>query len=443
MVDMNRFLEKRLQITLVITSLVMIVLRFLLNEKGRVSPDSIRFMRSARLFPTIDNTTAPLGYPLAIKLLTVFGLHEFWASKVIGILAFLFILFFAWKKKFYFKEMVLIVGLVSYVSVFSFTLSETLILPFVFLLLYVSRNSIVGIYSSQQIFWQMSISLVLLYNIRYSALFFILGVGLFGLLYWKKHYGKAFVAAASVGLFYVFLYKILFIDYFNESYVNQFLEIGLHSFPKLAVEFFQGLTTTFNPFIHIANPGGGIINYFIYGIGFLVIMTMFLLFSQNTLSETEKYFLFIGCVGIVCSFFIQFFYSVDALDYRLLSPFVLSVWMVFFKKLYSIFGRKTYAITILSLLSCFAFSWLSRGDFLENRKVMTRFLQKENLLHSPIYYYTDAIEEVPQQIQVVEMMSTINPLVYIVHYPKDTLQARVLTEYKVRSKIKIIKNKYQ
>jgi hypothetical protein len=170
---------------------------------------------------------------------------------------------------------------------------------------------------------------------------------------------------------------------------------------------------------------------------------MVFLFSQNPLSETEKFFLFIGFVGIVCSFIIQFFYSVDAMDYRLLSPFVLSIWMVFFKKLYSIFGRKSYAITILSLLSCFIFSWLSRGNFFENKKVMTHFLQKENLLDKPIYFYTDSVEEIPQQIQVAELISTINPLVYIVHNPKDTVRVGVLTEYKVMSKIKIIQNKYQ
>jgi hypothetical protein len=59
---------------MVIITLVMTILRFLLNEKGRVNPDSIRYMRFAHVFPTIDNTTTPLGYPLAIKFFTFFGL---------------------------------------------------------------------------------------------------------------------------------------------------------------------------------------------------------------------------------------------------------------------------------------------------------------------------------------------------------------------------------
>jgi hypothetical protein len=48
----------------------MTILRFLLNEKGSVNPDSIRYMRFAHVFLTIDNTTTPLGYPLAIKFFT-------------------------------------------------------------------------------------------------------------------------------------------------------------------------------------------------------------------------------------------------------------------------------------------------------------------------------------------------------------------------------------
>lgn len=58
----NRTQEQYLKISVFIITLVMIVLRFLLNEKGRVTPDSIRFMRQANVFPEIDNTT---GYMAA------------------------------------------------------------------------------------------------------------------------------------------------------------------------------------------------------------------------------------------------------------------------------------------------------------------------------------------------------------------------------------------
>lgn len=64
----RKLLENRLQIFLVIATVVMTILRFLLNEKGRTNPDSIRFMRTSKLFPVIDNTTTPMGYPLGVKI---------------------------------------------------------------------------------------------------------------------------------------------------------------------------------------------------------------------------------------------------------------------------------------------------------------------------------------------------------------------------------------
>ena len=140
----RKLLENRIQIFLVIATVVMTILRFLLNEKGRTNPDSIRFMRTANVFPVIDNTTTPLGYPLSLKFFTFFGFDEFWASKTIGLLAYFFIVYFAWKKRFYLKETILVSGLFSFVSIFSYTMSESLMLPFVFVFLYVARQIIIG-----------------------------------------------------------------------------------------------------------------------------------------------------------------------------------------------------------------------------------------------------------------------------------------------------------
>ena len=200
---------------MIIATTVMIILRFLLNEKGRVNPDSIRYQRLARVLPEIDNTVTPLGYPLGIKFFTFFGLDEFWSSKVLGILAYFFILYFAWKKKFYFKESLVMMALFSYVSIFSFTMSEPMILPFVFVFLYISKNVILGKISGfKSVFW-LSLLLILLYNIRYSALFIIAGTAVFGILNYKKNYGKSFLFSGIIGLLFIILYKFTFIDYFN------------------------------------------------------------------------------------------------------------------------------------------------------------------------------------------------------------------------------------
>ncbi len=427
---------------LVVITFIMIVVRFLWNEKGRVNPDSLRFMRTSKVFPEIDNTTTPLGYPLSLKFFTLFGLDEFWASKLIGLGAYLFLVFFAWKKKFYLKEIILIGGLFSFVSIFSYTMSETLILPFVFIFLYLAHQIITEKLKGLKAILYLSLILVALYNIRYPALFIMFATGVFGVFNYKKSYGKMFIYSGIIGLIFVILYKFLFIDYFNEKYVDSFLEIGLHPTSKLLTELFEGLNTVFNPFIHILNPAGGIVNYGIIGIGLLNITLMLFLFTKNKLTETEKFFLTVGGIGIACSFFIQYFYSVNPLDYRLLAPFTLSIWLVYFKKLYDIFGKLTYAITAFSLLTGFAFIWLARGNYLENRHEIKTFLRDENLENGRLNFYMESEEEL-DKMKIAELISTVNPNVKVTFKPDDTLKNNTLTKYKVLRKIKIDKNQFQ
>ena len=439
---MRRIKENLIQILMVITTIVMIILRFLLNEKGRVNPDSIRYMRTANVFPIIDNTVTPLGYPLSLKFFTLFGFDEFWASKIVGILSYLLIIKKKKKTKFYLKETILIGGLLSFVSIFSYTMSEAFILSVVFLFLFIAQKIITEEIKGWKAVLYLSLILILLYNIRYPALFLMFATGLFGVLKYKKSYGKIFIISGLAGFFFVVAYKFLFIDYFDEKYVSTFLEIGLHTTSQLLIELFQGLTTVFNPFIHIANPSGGIINVGIYGLGLLNIFLMVFLFTKNKLSKTEFFFVFVGIVGIICSYFIQYFYSVNPIDYRLMAPFSFGIWLVYFKKLFAIFGKLTYGITVLSLITGFVFTWLSKGNYLENRREIARFLKEEHLDKGRVNFYMENEFDL-SKMQIAELISTVNPNVKVTFKPSDTLNQNVLTQYKVLQKIKIDTNKFQ
>lgn len=418
------------------------ILRFLLNEKGRVSPDSIRYMKFAHVLPEIDNTITPLGYPLSIKIFTFLGTDEFWASKIVGIVAVLFIVFFSWKKNFYSRESTVLVALFSFVSIFAATLSEACILPFVFLFLYVSDQIIKGNFKTRSAVIYLSLSLIALYNIRYSSLFFMGAVGLYGLLFYKRQYGHTFLFSGIISGVYIVLYKLLFIDYFNEDYIKQSLEIGLYPTSKLLKELFEGLSTTFNPFIHMSDPGGGIVNYGIYGLGVLNILIMIFLFIKYKLTNTEFFFVFTSVFGIICSFFIQYFYPVDAIGYRILAPFSFPLWLVYFRKLFQLFDVKVYVIGILSIMSGVFFTWLSKGNYLENRKEVKHFLQSEHLDKVPLQFYLKSMEDL-EKMQVAELISTVNSNIEVTFKTSDTLKKTTLTYYKVSQKIKIDKNKYQ
>jgi len=441
-IKLNSRYEKLLQIFLIIATYVMIILRFLLNEKGRVSPDSIRYLRQANVFPIIDDTIAPLGYPLSIKFFTFFGVDEFWGSKLVGIFAYTFILIFAYRKKFYFKELLVVSSLFSFVSIFSFTMSEAFTLPFVILLFFTAHQIFKNRLTQIQGIFFLTLLLILLLNIRYSALFFCLGMLAFGVTNFRKSYWKTFAISGILGIGFYGLYKLLFIDYFNENYIAQSLEIGLKPTSTLVPELFQGLATTFDPFVHMADPNGGIINYGIYGIGVLTILAMVFLFIKTKLSETERFILIIFAVCLVCSYFIQYFYWINPMDYRLLAPFSIGVWIIFFRKLFQIFDDIVYSIAFLSLMVGFVFTWLSKGDYLENREIVSAFLEKEKLKDNTFEFYVQSLENL-DEVQVAELISTVNPKLYITFKATDTVKNNVLTRYKVESKIKIKKNNYQ
>ena len=105
----------------------------------------------------------------------------------------------------------------------------------------------------------MSLSVILLFNIRYSGLFFMGGLFAFGVLNYKKSFAKFTLFRVLSDWLYVAGYKLFFIDVFNQNYVNKFLEIGLKPTSLLVKEFFLAIGTSFNPFIHILNPNGGIL----------------------------------------------------------------------------------------------------------------------------------------------------------------------------------------
>ena len=96
----------------------------------------------------------------------------------------------------------------------------------------------------------------------------------------------------------------------------------------------------------------------------------------------------------------------------------------------------------MSLCSGGLFTILSKGDYLENRKEITKFLKEENLEKTSLLYYLESREDL-EKIQIAELISTVNPDIDLTFKPSDTLKRKTLTYYKVLQKIKIDKNKYQ
>lgn len=250
------------------------------------------------------------------------------------------------------------------------------------------------------------------------------------------------IASSLISGVFVIPYQIFFINYFNQNYLDQSVGSATKDTYILFPELFNGLTTSFNPFIHIANPAGGSINIFIYGIGAATIFALIFLCFKFGISVFEKFLITIGISGILLTYFIQYIYWVDALDFRLLCPFTFPLWLVLFKKMFALFSLKTYAIAFLSLASGLLFTMLSKGNYLKNRKGAEEFLTSEGLKDKPILFYVKDVENL-EEIQLAELLSTVSPDIDLTFKAKDTLKKNTLTPHKVLQKFKIDRNKYQ
>lgn len=434
--------EKNIQKILVVTAVVMTILRFLLNEKGRMSPDSIRLLKFAQHFPVIDNTLTPILYPAIVKAISLSGLDVFWSSKILGIAAMLFMLMYSRKKGFFHREVLMTVCLISFISLFSATLTEVLFLPLILVFLQVAKMITDGKWRFWQAIFRLSFLLIMMYNIRYSALFFIIGICIFGMFHYSKSWGKIFLISAFISGLFALLYHTFFIPYYHSGYFSEVAFSGTKDTATLVKELFFGISTSFNPFIHMANPAGGFSNIIIYGVGVLTVVSFIFLCLKFGLSLYEKFLLFLGISGIICTFLIQYFYWTDPLDYRLLAPFAFPVWLVFFRKIFFFAERKTYLTAFFSMASCFIFIWFSQGNYLHNRTAAKVFLQAEHLDNKPVLFYIKDIENL-EEVQLAELISTVNADTEITLAPKDTLKKNTLSARKVLQKFKIDRNKYQ
>src|SRR5690606_14901705 len=123
-----------------------------------------------------------------------------------------FILWFAWKKQFYLSEIIMTCALLRLVYLFGYSMSEAMMLPFVFVFLFVGRKVIVWQLEGWKAFFWLSFMLILLFNIRYPGLFFMATAMLFGLINRRKRYGPAFIFSGITGFVFVVIYKLTFID---------------------------------------------------------------------------------------------------------------------------------------------------------------------------------------------------------------------------------------
>jgi hypothetical protein len=427
-------------------AIVSIVFRTLCNDKGRLSPDSIWYFRQARLLPEIELNSFPMLYPMAIKSISLWGIPEFWASKILGLLCFGFLLAFAHAKKFYFNELLALSCLLSFSSLFSISMSEAMLLCLELVLLYQIKNAFEG-QKLKPI--SLGVLLILMYQTRYNSLFFAVILGGFALLHFRKKFAKPLaIALLMFGLIYI-VYQTYVLPYYNPNYFVERWEPGNKSWLLMLQELPLGILMAFHPLIHIAPPQAGMAAYGIYAIGFANILLMVAIFYRKYkalgFSLYEQFCLYLCVGGILLSFIVQRVYAINPLDFRLLIPFTLPIWLMYFRYLHAYLRKikpyfKRYLLLNLGISA--AFIYLTKADALGNRNKAYAYLKQEGYLDKKLKFYVPNDDPLPAS-KLAELLGSFNPMIEPTGLAKDTLNAQTLSSYKVEQKLKLSKNARQ
>lgn len=362
---------------------------------GGVSDDTFNYVKIAHHLPDLISSVFPLGYPLFIKLANLFSNDYYISTRVIACLSYLFIVLFSYIKKFYFKETSLLMGMKIF-TVFMFSYSETLFLPFFYLLIYLLYQFFKSDYKKKSLIFFISSSLVILCTIRYSSIF-ILGGFIFTLGFELIKKQKDFtlikslitiILLAAVGITVFLFFNYYFTGGFvgeNDRNRSNYFQTGISEFIVKNIIF--SFLNAMNPILNVLR-----INFFtfILSVGISVssfIVMGFLLFKLMVKSQLDKFkiiLLFISFsifVGLVYSSFTT---GIDGLHIRLVLPVFFCIYFV----LLISYKEKMFVlpVVLVSIAINYLITDLEFFNYLEKRENVKEYVLKSK---KSKYYFND------------------------------------------------------
>lgn len=362
---------------------------------GGVSDDTFNYVRIAYHLPHLISSVFPVGYPLIIKLANLFSNDYYISTRIIACLSYLLIVLFSFVKKFYFKETTLLMGMKIF-TIFTFSYSETLFLPFFYLLIYLLFRFFKSDYKTKSLIFTISLLLVILCTIRYSSIFiiggfiFMLGFELiknqrdFKLI--KSLTTIILLAGLGISVFLSFNY------YFTGGFVGEnnrnssnYSNIGASVF--IIKNIFFSFLNAMNPILNLIR-----INFLIFIISVLISLTSFivvtfLLFKLIMKKQLDLFRMILLCISF--SIFIGLIYSsfttgIDGLHIRLALP---AYFCIYFILLISYNGNKfVFPIVLLSLTVNMLVAYFESFKYLEKRENVKEYVLKSK---KSKYYFND------------------------------------------------------
>lgn len=319
-------MDKKTQIFLPFAYVGAIIICIFFSYNKGVTPDTGNYFKMAENFPKLIENIFPMFYPINLSLFSLLGISTFAASKIFALTCFLVILSLSVLKRFYTKELILVLGL-KISSIFYFSWSEPLFLMlFIFYLytvyLYINKAILENkflIYSSLLIF--------LLFSTRYSGLFVLISFIIYQLLIYYKNKKLDYILLKST-----FISTLLIVLYLVFNFINFNNLLGNRkNFELQATEsIFSQIKSNIITLSHAVNPIYTELDYSENIIRFSIIFSLlFLTFIFYRLVKIKswifknKFFTFLFINAIVYFIFVtisNFQTKIDGLNFRLLLP---------------------------------------------------------------------------------------------------------------------------
>lgn len=324
------------------------------NENVR-DGDPYYYMRLAKEFPHIWDTTFPVLYPLAIKSVNIFCGNYFIASKVLCVLAILFIFAYTYIKNFFWKEMWVIFSTVSFLETNFWTRSETILVPLLLIFSHISYRYLTEVPGKNRK-WSLKfvVILMLLCLTKYSCIFIVAAIYAYLAVYFiaKKKILYPLLTACIITTIFVTLY--LTYNYYLTGYPTgprittwnnkELLNIRLSLF---------SISYCLNPVVNSRLIFGYKINYivlFAVSVALYIPLAIHLIRKKLILNHINLYYLNIGIIFLIFTVVSYVTIKLDHLNARLLLPFIF--FLYFFIAILIRKKRNMVMISYISLTVC-------------------------------------------------------------------------------------------
>lgn len=337
---------------------------------GGLVGDIQHYIRIAYYLPEVKWSLYPLGYPLLLRAFYNILGDYFWAGRLINMLCFLSIGLFAYIKNFHFKETVIL--LCTKTCIFSYfnILSEGIFLCVMYFLFYLFYQYFYN-KKAKQLVIAGSVLMILLFTVRYSALYIYLALVAYYVFYYYfklkrqgysffKTFYSNFLLISGLGIFlYISFNYMKFGDFMGESFRNPSdLKLFTEAFYIAVLGFFNA----FNPVLGIKSvkltPSAIAIEIFLLIINIMFIW-YFIRICKRYFKKTKDFYfygliIFIGISYLLLIFLSSFYQGIDNMDMRILCEGSFCIFYVFIFILYKE-KHNEKVIFILAVL-CLAFN---------------------------------------------------------------------------------------